>query len=164
MYLNGHGLKWIWEIILRSNLWMTSALSKSLEITNMHVQGVSWNLSNNGGIFTCLAALSTFPPRPLCGAVAWNSAAVPTHTHTCKRAQSSRDWRSRASRQKPAYALAVGTIEWPQLDLRVRFLDDPWSWHAQWRSIRFPWSALSSVRQNGRLANVCPQSPAKAQF
>lgn len=82
MYLNGHGLKWIWEIILRSNLWMTSALSKSLEITNMHVQGVSWNLSNNGGIFTCLAALSTFPPRPLCGAAAWNSAAVPTHTHT----------------------------------------------------------------------------------
>lgn len=30
---------------------ITSALSKSLEITNMHVQGVSWILSNNGGIF-----------------------------------------------------------------------------------------------------------------
>lgn len=31
--------------------------------------------------------------------------------------------------QRPAYALAVGTIEWPQLDLRVTFLDDPCCWH-----------------------------------
>lgn len=90
----------------------------------------------------------------------------PLCKHTCKHAQSSCDWGSHVSRQTPAYALAVGTIEWPQLDLRVTFLDDPWCWHTQWRSIRFPWSALSSVRQNGRLANVCPhfQSAAKAQF
>lgn len=144
MYLNGHGLKWICEIILRSNLWMTSALSKSLEITNMHVQGVSWNLSSNGGIFTCLAALSTFPPQPKPDVVRSSGLKFGrcAHTHTCKRAQCSRDWRSRASRQTPAYALAVGTIEWPQLDLRATFLDDPWSWHAQWRSIRFPWSAF----------------------
>lgn len=30
------------KLILWLSLWMTSALSNSLEITNMHVQGVSW--------------------------------------------------------------------------------------------------------------------------
>lgn len=34
------------KLILWLSLWMTSALSNSLEITNMHVQGVSWIFVN----------------------------------------------------------------------------------------------------------------------
>lgn len=38
--LTVYGLKH--ELILRLSLWMTSALNNPLEITNMHVQGLSW--------------------------------------------------------------------------------------------------------------------------
>lgn len=51
--------------------------------------------------------------------------------------------------QRPAYALAVGTIEWPQLDLRVTFLDDPCCWPTRWRYALSPWSARVSLRRNG---------------
>lgn len=68
------------------------------------------------------------------------------------------------ARQTAACALAVGTIEWPQLDLGVTFLDDPCCWHTQRRSVLFPWSALASVRQHGRLANVCPHFQARFRW
>ena len=51
--INSYVLKWTWfEMNTKVILLLTSALRKSLETTNMHVQGVSWILSNNGGILT----------------------------------------------------------------------------------------------------------------
>lgn len=40
--LSVYDMKWTWNSSRGWALWMTSALSNSLEITNMHVQGVSW--------------------------------------------------------------------------------------------------------------------------
>lgn len=79
----------------------------------------------------------------------WNLHTVP---HLCKHAPSSMtDKAVCISWQRPAYTLAVGTIEWPQLDLRVTFLDDPCCWHSRWQVIDTlsPWSTWVSLRRNG---------------
>lgn len=98
---------------------MTCALGKSLEITNMHVRGVGWSLSDHGGVFTQRASLSVFLPSTKqdefthCANARGNTLRVPATDEAIRPGQT------------PAYALAVGTIEWPQLDLGVTFLDDP---------------------------------------
>ena len=72
----------------------------------------------------------------------WKSQTVP---QLCEHAPSSTtDKAVCISWQRPAYALAVGTIEWPQLDLRVTFLDDPCCWHTRWQSL-IPSSSLKHL-------------------
>lgn len=108
------------------------------------------NISSlNGETFKWILELSSFSP-PL--------------RHTCKHIQSSTSGKAVGiSWQRPAHALAVGTIEWPQLDLRVTFLDDPCCWHIGDR-MTFSSLLLSSLPEApgshwGSVVgqNVCPR-------